>query len=73
MDDPQLAAREIIVETNHPHAGPVTEVGWPAPVRGQPFEVHRPAPLLGEHTDEVLLEFGMAADDLALLRADGII
>jgi crotonobetainyl-CoA:carnitine CoA-transferase CaiB-like acyl-CoA transferase len=73
LDDPQLAAREIIVETNHPHAGPVTEVGWPAPVRGQPFEVHRPAPLLGEHTDEVLFEFGMAADDLALLRADGII
>ena len=40
----------------HPHAGPFTLVGWPAPIDGQPFEVTRHAPLLGEHTDEILAE-----------------
>ncbi len=68
LDDPHLAAREIIVETVHPHAGPVTQVGWPAPVFGQPFEVSRAAPQLGEHTDEVLLELGYATETVADLR-----
>lgn len=68
LDDPHLAARQIIVETEHPHAGPVTQVGWPAPVFGQPFEVTRAAPLLGEHTEEVLGEIGYGSKDVARLR-----
>jgi crotonobetainyl-CoA:carnitine CoA-transferase CaiB-like acyl-CoA transferase len=73
LDDPHLATREIIVEHDHPHAGRIREVGWPAPVGGQPFEITRPAPLLGEHTDEVLAEIGVDRDRLAGLRADGTI
>ncbi|HUF98453.1 MAG TPA: CoA transferase [Ilumatobacter sp.] len=57
-DDPHLNAREIIIEHHHPHVGPVTLVGWAAPVAGQPFEVTRHAPLLGEHTAEILAELG---------------
>jgi len=72
-DDPQLAAREIIVETIHPHAGPFTAVGWPAPVQGQPFEVVRPAPRLGEHTDEILLAAGYDVVEITDLRARGAI
>ena len=60
LDDPHLRAREIIVEHDHPHAGPVTLVGWAAPVADQPFEITHPAPLLGEHTAEVLSELGLA-------------
>jgi crotonobetainyl-CoA:carnitine CoA-transferase CaiB-like acyl-CoA transferase len=73
LDDPHLSAREIIVETDHPMAGAVTQVGWPAPVFGQPFEVFRPAPALGEHTDEVLLELGYTPEALSGLRDSGII
>jgi crotonobetainyl-CoA:carnitine CoA-transferase CaiB-like acyl-CoA transferase len=73
LDDPHLAAREIIVETEHPHAGPVTQVGWPAPVGGQPFEVARPAPLLGEHTDELLREIGYPSEKVTALREAGTI
>jgi crotonobetainyl-CoA:carnitine CoA-transferase CaiB-like acyl-CoA transferase len=73
LDDPQLAAREIIVETVHPHAGPFTAVGWPAPIDGQPFEVVRPAPLLGEHTDEVLRAAGYSEADITDFRAGRIV
>ncbi|MCU1367292.1 MAG: fldA 8 [Ilumatobacteraceae bacterium] len=62
-DDPHLQGREIIIEHLHPHAGPVTLVGWAAPVQGQPFEITRPAPMLGEHTVEVLREIGQLRDD----------
>jgi crotonobetainyl-CoA:carnitine CoA-transferase CaiB-like acyl-CoA transferase len=71
--DPHLAAREIIVETVHPHAGPFTAVGWPAPVEDQPFEVTRPAPLLGEHTDEVLRAAGYSPAEIEDLRARRIV
>jgi crotonobetainyl-CoA:carnitine CoA-transferase CaiB-like acyl-CoA transferase len=66
--DPQLASREIIYEGVHPDAGPFTYVGWPAPVSGQPFEVYRPAPKLGEHTAEVLDELGYSAEQVGALR-----
>ena len=72
-DDPQLAAREIIIETEHPAAGPFTAVGWPAPVCGQPFEVTRPAPGLGEHTDEVLRAAGISDERIADLRSRRIL
>ncbi len=73
LDDPHLAAREIIAQTVHPHAGPFTAVGWPAPVDGQPFEVTRPAPLLGEHTDEVLEAAGFTSDQIESMRSRGIL
>ena len=45
LDDPQLKSRHIILETEHPHAGPFTTIGWPAVVRGParrtaPFRPH---------------------------------
>jgi formyl-CoA transferase len=72
-DDPHLRAREIIHESVHPAAGPFTTVGWPAPVSGQPFDVERHAPSLGEHTDEILTELGFRAEDIAGLRERAIV
>jgi formyl-CoA transferase len=73
MTDPHLATREIIVEMVHPQAGPFTAVGWPAPIDGQPFEVSRPAPLLGEHTDEVLGSAGYTSTQIERLREQRVI
>jgi crotonobetainyl-CoA:carnitine CoA-transferase CaiB-like acyl-CoA transferase len=73
LADPHLRAREIIHESVHPVAGPFTTVGWPAPVDGQPFDVERHAPTLGEHTDEILAEVGYSADDIHALRERGIV
>ena len=42
-------------------------------VDGEPFEVRRPAPGLGEHTDEILAGLGMAQEAIADLRAVGVI
>ena len=41
-------------------------------VKGDPFEIKRPAPDQGEHTDEVLEEFGYSAQQIADLRARGV-
>ena len=71
--DPQLRSREIIFEGEHPEAGPFTYVGWPAPISGQPFDVWRPAPKLGEHSEEVLKEIGYAAQAVDGLRAAKVI
>jgi len=54
--DPQALAREMIVETVHPVAGKVKAIGLPIKFSETPGGVHRPAPVFGEHTREVLRE-----------------
>ncbi|TDR88922.1 CaiB/BaiF CoA transferase family protein [Enterovirga rhinocerotis] len=54
LSDPQVLAREMVVETTHPKAGPMRTFGVPAKLSMTPGGVARPAPALGEHTDEVL-------------------
>lgn len=67
--DPHLSGRELFVETEHPAAGPCTNIGLPTIVGGQPYEVRHHAPALGEHAAEVLAELGYSAGDLELLRS----
>ena len=57
-DDPHIAERQIIVEGNHPVAGPFTYVGEPVIVDNMPYDAPRPAPTVGMHTREVLQEIG---------------
>ncbi len=71
--DPQLAARGMIVSSTHPDAGSFESVGWPARIAGQPFEIHRPAPALGQHQAEVLGDIGVDAEELLKLAEHGTI
>ncbi|HWC69437.1 MAG TPA: CaiB/BaiF CoA-transferase family protein [Acidimicrobiales bacterium] len=71
--DPQLVERQIVVEGEHPTAGPFTYVGEAVIVDGGVYDVRRPAPALGEHTDEVLRELGRSDAEIAALRAAGVI
>ncbi|MEE6174971.1 CaiB/BaiF CoA transferase family protein [Mycobacterium sp. 050134] len=71
--DPHIRARSILVEAEHPDAGPFTYVGSAAVVDGQPFRVRRPAPALGQHTTEVLSELGYSGADVDQLRSANVI
>ena len=69
--DPQTLAREMIVETEHPKAGPVKTIGLPIKFSATPGGVARPAPRLGEHNAEILAELGYSAGEIEKLRASG--
>lgn len=62
--DPQIQARGMTVEMPHPQAGTVRLVASPMKFSATPVQYRRPPPLLGEHTAELLREFGL--DDAAI-------
>ena len=61
----------MIVETDHPRAGPVKAIGLPIKFSATPGAVSRPAPTLGEHGGEVLSEHGYSETEIATLRNKG--
>ena len=71
--DPQVRERGMTVQMPHPLAASVELVASPMKFSATPVQYRRPPPLLGEHTDEVLLEFGWAAGEVAALRRAGAI
>jgi len=74
IDHPQVAARQAIVECDHPVAGRVRMVAPPVALSDTPGSVRRPAPRIGEHTDVVLRErLGMSDADISQLRAAKVI
>ncbi|MDQ0691374.1 CaiB/BaiF CoA-transferase family protein [Arthrobacter sp. W4I7] len=72
-DEPHFVERGLFVEGHHPHAGDFTYIALPGMVRGQQYEVRHHAPLLGEHTAEILTELGYDKGAQAELRANDII
>jgi crotonobetainyl-CoA:carnitine CoA-transferase CaiB-like acyl-CoA transferase len=66
--DPQVREREMTVQMPHPLAGSVRLVASPMKFSATPIQYRRPPPLLGEHTDELLREFGFDEADIAALR-----
>jgi len=66
--DPQVQAREMTTRLPHPLAGEVTLVASPMKFSATPVQYRRAPPLLGEHTAEVLREFGIDATEFAALR-----
>jgi crotonobetainyl-CoA:carnitine CoA-transferase CaiB-like acyl-CoA transferase len=71
---PQVTARGAIVEHDHPVAGRVKAVGPPVRMTGTPGAVRAPAPLLGQHTEEVLrVRLGLGDAELNRLRERRVI
>jgi formyl-CoA transferase len=74
LQDPQVLARGMVLETQHPTAGPIRLVGSPLKLAETPPEVRVPPPTLGQHTEEVLREvLGLAPQAVAELRARKVI
>lgn len=71
--DPQLIERGMVVKTEHPQRGEIKLMGCPIKMEHSPVEFRR-APLLGEHTGEVLRElFAFTEQDIARMRAEGLV
>ena len=74
FDDAQLAFRHMVLEVNHPQAGPLRQIGSPlragAAAAG---ELPRPAPAIGADNDEVLRELGLSAAEVSRLRDANVV
>lgn len=71
---PQTQARQMVLETEHPTAGTIRLTGFPYKLSQTPPTIHRPPPLLGQHTEEVLTELlHYPPEEVASLRSKGAI
>jgi formyl-CoA transferase len=68
FEDPHTLAREMVVEMEHPVEGTVRGLGIPVKLSDTPGAVRRAAPLLGEHTAEVLHEIGCSEAEIEAVQ-----
>jgi len=70
---PQTLARGMVLENTHPQAGATKTLGCPIHFSATPTRVSRAAPMLGEHTRELLREYGYSATEIASLEATRVV
>ena len=73
IEHPQVVASGIVIEHNHPHAGQLRQARPAARFEGTPTEIRNGAPLLGEHTYDILREVGYEDGDIGAMVAAGVL
>ncbi len=73
LADPQLVEREFFVDIEHPVAGELKYPGAAFKMSETPWQSRRPAPMFGEHNEEVYKDLGYSKEDLASLREANVI
>ena len=73
LTDPHLIERGMIVQLEHPALGMIKSIATPVHLSENPLVYYRHPPRIGEHTDEVLQEYGYEAARLSELRTKGVI
>ena len=71
--DPQVLARDMLVDTEDPELGTIHNIGVPVKLSATPGSIRRRAPALGEHSAEILLERGFTQAEVDGLLAEGVI
>jgi crotonobetainyl-CoA:carnitine CoA-transferase CaiB-like acyl-CoA transferase len=72
LAEPQVLARDFIVELEHPVAGLVRSLGFPPHMRDGAIAYRLPPPTLGQHTSEILSDLGYEATEIARLHSEGV-
>lgn len=73
LSHPQTLARNMVLELEHPQAGATQAIGCPIHFSATPTESTAPAPLLGQHTRELLAEFGLTEIETQALIDRGVV
>lgn len=73
LNDPQVIANDMVIETEQPGIGLVRQMGIPIRLHDNPGEIKGPAPELGEHTTEILSNLGYTAEEITKLANEEII
>lgn len=73
FSDPQVKARDMLLEVQHPSAGKIKQTGIPIKFSATPGSIDSPPPLLGQHSKEILLELGYSQDEVEALEQREVI
>ena len=71
--DPQVQARDMVVEMQHPTLGAVKQVGVPFKYAGESLQPRSFSPEIGENTEDVLATVGYTASEITALRESGAV
>lgn len=70
---PQTRVRNMEIEIDHPVAGHVHAIGFPVKYSATPPRIYRPAPILGQHTFQMLQSLGLSAEECQQLEIEGVV
>jgi crotonobetainyl-CoA:carnitine CoA-transferase CaiB-like acyl-CoA transferase len=73
VNDPQARANDFFVTTHHPTQGPIEVIASPVKLGNSPASYRTPAPEFGQHTEEVLVQYGYDWEDIARFKEMGVI
>lgn len=73
FEDPHAQARDMIPTVEHARLGPVRTLGLPIKLSETPGKVASAAPVFGQHTEEILKEYGFTGDDVAAFAEEGAV
>jgi formyl-CoA transferase len=73
FEDPHVKERNMIIETNHPIAGIISNIGIPVKLSLSPGSIKTAAPVLGQHTREVLTEFSFSEKEIETLISSEVV
>ena len=71
--DPQARANDFFIAYDHPTYGRIEILNNPVQLSDASSTVRRPAPEFGQHTEEILLEYGYTLDDIVQFKEEGLI